>query len=273
MSSDNFELNNGAIQASTINGVNRLPDYAKREIYARIIAPELLQRFNLSPDLLSEEGIDLLKLYCPSGSSSVEMALFHKPNFEDPILFGHLTDNLAGQVHILLYVLNDPESPRFDVDRMPDGRKTLFGTRCRNVEAELAAMEYGLAPGQIRRGLRLLNPAIRSFEVFVKSLGHDLYFTEPLYYHNAIIFEHYGFNYAKGKKLMERIQIGFGSTGDLIKKLDYSTPFRHPSAASSIRKRSWAIHDGILGEPFTNVTMFKHVGKLAGIDTSSGCAW
>lgn len=261
------------MHASTIYGVNNLPGYEKREIYARIIAPELLQRFNIPPDLLTEEGTDLLKITCPERSSSVEMELHHIPGFEDPILFGHLTDNLTGQVHILLYVLNDPESPRFDVDRMPDGRKTMFGTLCRNIQAEIAAMEYGLAPGQIRRGLRLLKPAICSFETFVSSLGHELYFTEPLYYHNAIIFEHYGFSYAKGKKLMERIQYGFSSTGDLVKKLDNSSPFKSPSAASSIRLRSWAIHDGILGEPFTNVTMFKHVGKSAGIDTSSGCVW
>lgn len=261
------------MQASTISGVNRLPDFVKREIYARIIAPELLQRFHISPDLISEEGVDLLKIVCPEHSSSVEIALYHKPNFNDPILFGHLTDNLTGQVHILLYVLNDPDSPRFDVDRMPDGRKTLFGTVCRNIDSELAAMQFGLAPGQIRRGLRLLNPAIRCFEVFVSSLGHDLYFTEPLYYHNAIIFEHYGFAYAKGKKLMDFIQKGFSPTGALLQKLDNSSPFRPLSAASSIRKRSWAIHDGILGEPFTDVTMFKHIGKSAGIDTSSGCIW
>lgn len=273
MLNGNFGLSEFSMQASTINGVNRLPDHIKREIYGRIIAPELLQRFNISPQFLSDEGIDLLKINCSPESSSVEMVLHHKPNFEDPVFFGHLTDSVTGQVHILLYVLNDPHSPRFDVDRMPDGRKTLFGTLCRNNEAELAAMQYGLAPGQIRRGLRMLNPAIRSFEAFVESLGHDLYFTEPLYYHNAVIFEHYGFAYAKGKKLMERIQIGFSETGDLIKKLNDSTPFKIPSAASSIRMRSWAIHDGILGEPFTDVTMFKHVGKSAGIDTSPGCNW
>jgi len=270
---DNSVSNNLSRQVSSISSINRLPDYIKREIYARIIAPELLERLHISPQLLSEEGVDLLKLNYPSESPTVEMALFHKPDFEDPVFFGHLTDNLMGQVHILLYIVNDPDSPRFDVDRMPDGRKTLFGTLCRNIEAEKAALEFGLAPGQIRRGLRLLYPAIRSFEGFVRSLGHDLYFTEPLYYHNAIIFEHYGFAYAKGKKLMERIQKGFSDTGELINKLDDSSPFRSPSAATSIRKRSWAIHDGILGEPFTDVTMFKQVGKSAGLDTSSGCGW
>ena len=125
----------------------------------------------------------------------MELALFHEADFPDPVLYGHLTDTVNGQVHVLLYVLNDPESPRFDVDKMPDGRPTKFGTLMRNIQAERAALEAGLAPGQVRRGPRLLNPAIIAFEKFVESLGHDMYFIEPLYYHNAVIFERYGFNY------------------------------------------------------------------------------
>ncbi|MFO3796098.1 MAG: hypothetical protein ACK8QZ_02280, partial [Anaerolineales bacterium] len=139
-------------------------------------------------------------------------------------------------------------------------------------EAEKAAMEAGLAPGQVRRGLRLLGQAIEAFERFVRSLGQEIYFVEPLYYHNAVIFERYGFAYQQGRKLMERIQSGFSAGGDLLPLLDGS-PFRRPEAANSIRLRSWAIHDGILGEPFTNVTMYKYVGKSAGVNTSGDCAW
>jgi hypothetical protein len=107
----------------------------------------------------------------------------------------------------------------------------------------------------------------------VGELGHGLYFTEPLYYHNAIIFERLGFAYQQGRRLMERIQKGFSPAGDLIPLLDGSTPFRKPEAANHIRLRSWAIHDGILGESFTNVTMYKRVGKHAGVSTCSGCEW
>jgi acetoin utilization protein AcuC len=134
-------------------------------------------------------------------------------------------------------------------------------------------MQAGMAPGQVRRGLHLLKYAISAFEEFVVSLGHDMYFAEPLYYHNAVIFERNGFNYQMGKRLMESIHIGFKEGGELHRKLDGSTPFRSPNAANSIRLRSWAIHDGIMGEPFTNVTMYKHVGKSAGINTTSGCEW
>ena len=135
------------------------------------------------------------------------------------------------------------------------------------------ALEAGLAPGQVRHGVRLLGQAIEAFEGFVTSLGHEMYFVEPLYYHNAVIFERYGFSYQMGKRLMDSIQAGFQPGGDLSSLLDGSTPFRQADAGSSIRKRSWAIHDGILGEPFTNVTMYKRVGISANISTTPGCEW
>jgi hypothetical protein len=180
---------------------------------------------------------------------------------------------MNGQIHVLLYILNDPESPRFDVDRMPDGSPTRFGTLQRHLEAEKAAMDYGLAPGQVRRGLRLLQPATAAFEEFLTSLGHDMCFVEPLYYHNAVIFERYGFAYQIGKRRMESIHAAFQEGGELYGRLDGSNPFRSAPAANSIRLRSWAIHDGILGEPFTDVTMYKRVGKSANISTTPGCAW
>jgi acetoin utilization protein AcuC len=201
------------------------------------------------------------------------MGLHHRPDFPDPVLYGHITDTISGQIHVLLYVLNDPASPRFDIDRLPDGTPTSFGTQSRNLEAELAALQFGLAPGQIRRGLRLLSSAIHAFEAFVDGLGHDLYFIEPLFYHNAIIFENFGFAYEKGRKLMERIQAGFTSDGDLLPYLDRSNPFRMPQATNSIRLRSWAIHDGLLGEPFTGITMYKRIGKQASNSTCLDCHW
>ena len=258
------------MQPSTIGGINKLPEKEKRAVYARYIPRELIQKFNL-PELAHDR--DLLQFHFASGSSDVEMCLYHRIGFEDPLLYAHLADTLSGQIHVLLYILNDPEAPRFDVDKMPDGSSTRFGTLKRNLEAEKAAMEYGLAPGQIRRGLRLLQPATAAFEEFLTSLGHDMCYVEPLYYHNAVIFERYGFAYQMGKRKMEAIHAGFQEGGELYQKLDGANPFRSLQAANSIRLRSWAIHDGILGEPFTNVTMYKQVGKSANITTTPGCAW
>ena len=254
-------------------GINRLPYAQKREIYSRVIPQSLRDRFNLSTDFLDEGGNDLLGFKFSSGSPSTEMTLRHQVDYPDPIQYGHLTDTLNGQIHILLYILNDPDSPRFDVDKLPNGLPTVFGTQNRNIEAETAAMTTGLAPGQVRRGLRLLSKAIKSFENFVTSLNHDIYFVDPLSYHNAVIFEKYGFSYQKGIKLMERIQSGFSQEGDLFNKLDGSSPFRMPEFSRSIRLRSWAIHDGILGEPFSEVTMYKYVGKSGNSNTCFDCSW
>ena len=254
----------------TIGGINTLPETKKREIYARYIPPALIEKFNL-PDIVQNK--ELMKFRFAKGSSDVEMMLYHKVGFPDPILYGHLTDTLNGQVHVLLYILNDPDSPRFDVDKMADGSATRFGLHKRNIEAEESAMQAGLAPGQVRHGLHLFRQALDTFEEFVISLGHDVYFVEPLYYHNAVIFERHGFSYQMGKRLMEGINFQFMDGGEMSQKLDNSTPFRSSNAGDSIRLRSWAIHDGIMGEPFTNVTMYKRVGKLADVNTTSGCEW
>jgi hypothetical protein len=239
-------------------------------IYSRYIPQELIQRFNL-PDLT--ENKDLLRFRFAEGSSDVEMMLFHRKDFPDPILYVHLADNLNGQIHILLYILNDPDSPRHDVDKMPDGRPTRFGIRIRNIEAEQAALKANLSPGQVREGLHVFRSAMEVFEEFIADLGHHMYYVEPLHYHNAIIFERHGFSYQMGRRKMENINLGFMEGGELTEKLDNSNPFRTPSARDSIRLRSWAIHDGVCGEPFTNVTMYKRVGVSAAINTAPDCKW
>jgi hypothetical protein len=257
---------------SSIASINVLPEKEKKEIYTRLIPQELFIRFNL-PERKSQRLQSFINYKFAPGQSDVEISLYHELRFPDPILYGHLADTLNGQIHVLLYILNDPDTPRFDVDKNPDGTPTKFGTFTRNLTAEKSAMEAGLAPGQIRRGLRLLTSAISTFEIFISSLGHDMYFTEPLYYHNAVLFERHGFAYQEGRKLMDRIESGFTAGGELLSSLNESTPFRIPAAQRSIRLRSWAIHDGILGEPFTNVTMYKYIGKSSGTNSCPNCDW
>lgn len=257
----------------TIYGINQLSPEGKRAIYSQVIPSELNMAFNFNPDFYDRDGNDLLRINAEPGCSDAEIALYHLHDFPDPVLYCHAVDTINGQVHILLYILNDPSSPHYDVDRNPDGTPTKLGAVSRNLPAEIAAMQAGLAPGQVRRGLRMLGAAINTFERFVQSLGQFYYFAEPLYYHNAILFERYGFSYEKGRKLMERIHLGFLPGGDLLPGLDDSTPFRCTEAVNSVRLRSWAIHDGLLGVPFTDVTMYKQVGKASGISTYSGCPW
>jgi hypothetical protein len=257
----------------SIAAVNMLAPPVKEAIYTRFIPPALLSQFGIGPAFRDPEGRSLLDLRCAEGATDVVLALRRSAQDLDPLLYAHLTDTVTGQVHVLLYVVNDPTSPRFDVDRMPDGRRTEFGSFLRNLEAERAAVAAGLAPGQTRRGLRVLRHSIQAFEEFVVSLGHDLYFVEPLYYHNAVVFERYGFAYQQGRKLMEEVQSGFARGGAFVAGMDGSTVFRQRGAQASIRGRSWAIHDGILRFPFADVSMYKRVGKEAGISTFPDGVW
>src|SRR5512145_1402087 len=89
---------------STIGGINKLPEIEKREIYSRYIPRELIEKFNLY-DLTHNK--DLLQFRFADGASDVEMMLYHQVNFPDPILYAHLADNVNGQIHVLLYILND----------------------------------------------------------------------------------------------------------------------------------------------------------------------
>jgi hypothetical protein len=258
---------------STIGGISRLADEEKRAIYSRVLPSELLEKFEIDPSLVDGQGRDLFLINAPSGSSTAEISLYHQHGFVDPVLYGHITDTINAQIHILFYILNDPRAARYDIDRLPDGQLTQLGTKYRNIAAEVEAMNAGLSPGQIRQGPHLLRNALETFESFIVSLNHELHFAEPLFYHNAIIFERYGFAYQQGRRLMQRIQNGFEPGGELLDLLDGSSPFRQPQAANSIHLRSWAIHDGILGQPFQNVTMYKHVGQHAGRCSCSGCNW
>jgi len=109
----------------------------KRKIYCGMIPRELLEYFQL-PRIDTPQFKALTDFKFAAGSSNVEMALFHKLNFPDPILYGHLTDTVNGQIHILLYVLNDPTAPRFRRGHHAGWSRTQFGTLKRNLESERA---------------------------------------------------------------------------------------------------------------------------------------
>jgi len=260
---------------SSIRGINDLGYGIPAAIYRTLIPDDLLLHYSIDPHTLTDAGGHPLAAFvCPSGTGSVEIKVWHQTGAADPLLYLQLADNANHQLSVLLFVVNDPSSPRFDVDRdWSTGELTKFGTMRRNIEAEVAAMQAGLAPGQIRRGLKLARKLIPLFEAFVSRLGHQMFFLEPLAYHNALLFERYGCAYSQGRAKMEWINREFAPGGVLYHRLDNSTPFRCPGAERTIRGRSWAIHDGLLGEPFSDVHMYKRVGINAGINTFPGATW
>jgi acetoin utilization protein AcuC len=120
----------------------------------------------------------------------------------------------------------------------------------------------------------MLGRVLECMDGFCALLGRDFYLVEPLFYHSALLYERHGCDYFMGRDRMERIHAGFQPGGDLWRRLDGSTPFRRRGGEGSIRGRSWAIHDGILGESFggadAGVKMYRVPGRAAGVSTFPG---
>ena len=164
-------------------------------------------------------------------------------------------------------IISDPSAPRFAVDLDSSGNDNCFTTLGRNIPEEIRAMQAGLFPNQACRGLRMFGEFFTLFERFVDSLAMDMIVAEPLTYDNAIRYEKYGFDYLNGRRLMERIDREFAPDGRLTARLDGSTPFRMPGMEKTVHGRSWAIHDGIMDEPWEDVSIYKLVGADAGVNT------
>ncbi len=260
------------LDVRSINQINALPSAERERVYRSLLPLDVISRFDI--DLAppgSDDG-------CPHfavdpKSASVTLSLRHAADAEDPLLYLQLADTTTGQIEVVLFIVNDPNSERFDTDRLADGTCTYFGTLRRNIGEEIRAMEAGLAPGQVRRGLRLTRDLVPSLEQFVANLRHDIFYIQPLAYHNAILFERLGFSYMIGLGRMEWIHKEFAPGGLLYRRLDGSTPFRRPGAEKSVRGRSWAIHDGIMGKPYEDIKMYKRIGVHAGTVTFPEAAW
>jgi hypothetical protein len=269
---ERFVIN--GIKLHSLHQINKLSEPIKEDIYRHLLPMSLLKDTGIDPDTFcNAQGDRLITITCPQGSHAVEIDVRPECGFPDPMLYLEMADNRLNQIEVLLFVVNDPTSERFDTDRDWRGERTKFGTHSRNIPEDIRAMEAGLAPGQVRRGLRLSRTLVPLFESFVQRLGHDYYLMQPLAYHNAILFERLGFNYVEGLRRMQWINWGFQPGNPLDEALDGSTPFRKPDAGQTVRGRSWAIHDGILGEPWHGIKMYKLVSKHAGVDTFPGGPW
>jgi hypothetical protein len=258
---------------SSIREINSLPRPGRVAVYKQLIPEWVFVQYGIDADSLLQAGQQVVRLRCPDASRSMELSIRHHPHELDPIFYLNMVDTFNNQIMVLLLVANDPDSPRFNIDVDLEGHPTHFGTSSRNLPEERRAMEAGLSPGQIRRGLRMFRSSAALFEGFIQRMGHRLYLIEPLFYHNAIIFERYGFAYTHGQVEMQNIHQHFLPGGDFQRKLNGSSPFRQPEAAQTVRGRSWAIHDGLLGHPFTGFQMYKRIGEQAGISTAPGIPW
>lgn len=254
-----------------IHALNQLDIEVKERAYSLFVPDKVFDLFKIDRlTFLNQDKERVLNLISPRQAGFAIIEVREHSEDRDCIYFLEVADTPFFKVEITFLIVNDPRSPRYNTDIDDSGRRTKFGTARRNKSEELKAMQAGLAPGQVRKGLRLLKEFMPRVLQFISAMGQDMLVAEPLAYHDAIIFEHHGFNYMRGKKKMEEISRGFEPDGNLFKQLDGSNPFREPGAEKTVRGRSWAIHDGILGESWKDIEMYRPVNKPADICTFPG---
>ncbi len=254
-----------------IHAINQLETDVKERAYSLLIPDNIFALFKIDrTTFLNPQQERVVKTIAPRQAGFAIVEVREHPGDRDCIYFLEIADTPFFKVEITFLIINDPRSHRFNTDIDDAGRRTKFGTARRNIGEELKAMQAGLAPGQVRRGLHLLRDFMPLVLQFLSAMGQDMLVAEPLAYHDAIIFERYGFNYVRGRKKMDHIAKEFRPGGELYARLDGSTPFRQPGAEKTIRGRSWAIHDGILGESWKDVEMYRPVAKPSRVCTFPG---
>jgi hypothetical protein len=255
----------------TLRQLNELPDNAKKRTYRALLPPTLLSQFGIDPvTWQGPDGAGHVLITANPGSGRVTLAVRRHPSPSDELFYVELEDTSMNGIQVNFVLIRDPRGPCFRTDRDEEGQATLFGTVHRNLDAELEAMEAGLAPGQVCRGLRASRQTLEHLETFLVMIGHSAYFLEPLTYASAWLFERRGFAYVRGHKLMDDIHREFQPGGRLHQALDGSTPFRQPDQWRTVRGRAWAIHDGLLegiGTAWDGLRMIKQVGRHAGVET------
>jgi hypothetical protein len=260
------------LDLASLQELNRLPAPLREGLYGRLIPTEVCARFGVDPSTgLNGAGHRLLRIFAPPEQSWARVELRASRDDRDPLVLVDVEVGPFGVPELSFVQVTDPEAPRFGIDRGEDGQDTLFGTVTRNLAEERRAVAAGLAPGQVRTGLRLLGRVLDAMEDFCRLFEKELFLVEPLFYHSALLYERHGCDYLLGRDLMQTIDSEFRPGGRLYRALDGSTEFRQAGFDRTIRGRSWAIHDGVLGAldgvTWGGVKMFRRAGHPARVST------
>ena len=248
--------------------INRRETDEKVSIYCRLLPLRLCNLLGFTPLNLSRAlAKGLVTIIAPDGLPLARIEVRARPDDVDTVFFLELSDTSFHQMELCLCVIRDPDAPRFDVDRDEQGQPNCFTSSGRNIPEELRAMRAGLFPHQTRKGLGLFSDFLPLLERFIDALGMEMIVADLLTYCNAIRYERCGFDYLQGMRLMQDINRKFQPGGKYFRRLDGSSAFRLPGMERTVRGRSWAIHDGIMDEPWDEVRIYKMVGVNAGIDT------
>jgi hypothetical protein len=255
-----------ALELGSLQELNGLPAPLREGLYGRLIPAEVCARFGVDPATgFNGAGHRLLRIFAPPEQTWARVELRASRDDRDPLVLVDVEVGPFGVPELSFVQIANPASERFGIDRDEDGQDTLFGTLTRNLPEERRAVAAGLAPGQVRPGLRLLGRVLDAMDDFCRLFGKELFLVEPLFYHSALLYERHGCDY------METIDGEFRPGGRLHRALDGSTPFRRAGFDRTIRGRSWAIHDGVLGAlddiAWGGVKMYRRAGNPASVST------
>ena len=152
-----------------IQRISRLNQLEKEGIYRILIPPSLYYRFGINPlSFCEKNGNRVVRFFCPQGDRTclVEIKL---PGTENPIYSIQLTDSGdMTQIEWDFLIVNDHDAPKFETHIDKEGRDTMFGWASRNIEEEKKAVEAGLFPGQIGKGLGLTGETVEVLEFFCR---------------------------------------------------------------------------------------------------------
>jgi hypothetical protein len=256
---------------TSLLALNRLPEEEKERIYAQLLPQRLRDLLDLhGSSLFTAAGERLVRIIAPRGLPLVRIEASSRAVGGVRVFFLELADTQFQQMELSFCIIQDPAAPYYAVDINEQGENNWFASQGRNIPEELRAMHAGLFPNQTRRGLQLFAAFFPLLERFTDALGRQMIVAEPLSYDNAIRYEKYGFDYLRGKKLMQEIDREFQPGGILHARLNGSSPFRMPGMERTVSGRSWAIHDGILDKPWDDVQIYRMIGTPAHINTFPG---
>lgn len=174
--------------AVSVYEINKMTEKERERLLSVLIPSRFLELFAIDPvSWANPAGTRCVRFICPEGMPFFQIDLRRDPADRDAAYFLDVSVSPNEQMEISFIIVNDPDGERFDIDVDDTGQDTYFGTARRNLREEIRAMEAGLAPAQVRRGLRAMGDLIACWDDFFGRTGHRFYFLEPLSYNSAIL--------------------------------------------------------------------------------------
>ena len=173
----------------SIRAINTLPENPKLRLYRTLIPIQVLANFDINPRTWKNPDKEpQVSLVADAGTSSVKISAWNGENPQDHFFYIELADNAFNGIDLYFLIVNDPAAERYDIDIDARGRDTLFGTIHRNREAEEKAMRAGLAPCQVRQGLREIAQRLPR-----DGIGHFRKQAQMIGIAEQLLVERYGF--------------------------------------------------------------------------------